>query len=105
MPSTLKKKSFRSLLNSLVFLAVFSLASLEPCWAWVNQGFETGNLTGWLVNYGNAETPPSAAAVIVPGAAPFTNGALNMVHSGNYACQLFSASGAINPHADFAQIV
>ncbi len=87
----------------LIIFAAFSLGSFESCWAWVNQGFETGNLTGWLVSYGNSVLPPSTASAVLQGPAPNTNGGLTMVHSGTYACQLFSSSGDSN-HLDFAQI-
>src|SRR5258708_31381765 len=67
-------------------------------WAWINPGFEAGNLTGWTVTYG-LDSP--LAQVVIPGAAPDTNGTicvapaicLNQVHNGNYAAQLYSGLG------------
>jgi len=100
MISIFTTKLSRNLTVLLIFMAFLSLGSFEPCRAWVNQGFETGNIAGWTATFGLGLP---TASVVAPGPALFTNNGLNMVHSGNYACQLFSSSGDSN-HLDWARI-
>src|SRR5258708_7063871 len=93
-------------LHSLTFLA-----GVNAAFAWVNPGFETGTLTGWTATTGtgpNIVCAPPSASVVAPGIALDSNGpsapaGLNMVHTGNFAAQLFSARGDDN-HQDWARI-
>src|SRR5579871_6195069 len=99
----------------------FLLAALAPAsvLAWVNPGFEAGNLTGWTTSSGNAGSlacgNPTVSVVstttlqaALPGISPDstgpnTPGGLPMVQSGTYAVQLFSSHGDPN-YEDYARI-
>lgn len=76
-------------------------------WAWINPGFETGDLTGWDVSFrAFATLPPSkyypSATIATPGIATYSGG-LNAVHSGGYSGMLYS--GYSEPdHWDYARI-
>lgn len=112
------QKRFLSL--PLFFILVAGWSSLPAsALAWVNPGFETGNLTGWTTSTGSAGGlacgNPTASVVstttlqsALPGISPDsigpnTPGGLPMVQSGNYAVQLFSSHGDSN-FEDFARI-
>src|SRR5579862_9179621 len=91
------------------FRLFFLLCVLTPTsvFAWVNPGFETGNLTGWTTSSGSGGGlvcgPPIVNTVstatlqtTIPGISPDTigpntPGGMPMVHTGTYAAQLFSA--------------
>jgi len=99
----------------------FLFAAFIPTFvlAWVNPGFETGNLTGWTASSGNAGSlacgNPTVSVVstttlqaALPGISPDstgpnTPGGLPMVQSGNYAVQLFSSHGDPN-YEDYARV-
>ena len=88
-----------------VAIACFSLSTVAH--AWVNAGFEAGNLTGWTVAT-SAVTSSTwflpMAVTVTPAEAPFTNGSeLNDVHGGNYAAFVFSGDGD-SSHGDWATI-
>ncbi len=90
---------------------LFTASGFSSAQAWVNPGFETGNLTGWttaIASGPNVVCAPPSVTVVPVGVAPDSAGplapaGLNQVHTGNYAAQLFSARGD-NNHADWAQI-
>ena len=87
---------------------LFIFAETPGAWAWVNPGFETGNLTGWTATTGNggglAAGCGNPAVTVVPvGTAPDSAGGLPVVHSGNYAVQLYSSRGDDN-HLDWARV-
>jgi len=94
---------------SFVFAFLLFSVPVQTSWAWVNSGFETGDLTGWTVTPGG--NIPGTVSVVVPGAAANTQGTicvapaicLNQVHGGSFACELYSSYGDLN-HSDFAQI-
>jgi hypothetical protein len=59
--------------------------------AFVNGGFETGDLSGWTVLSGTGVA--QAVVAVPPGPAPNTNGNLNRVDQGNFAAELYSGTG------------
>jgi hypothetical protein len=83
-------------------ITVLYLISANPAHAAfiTNGDFEDGTLSGWTVTLGGYG---STALAKVPGPAPSSNNALNMVHYGNYAAQLYSSSGSSN-HTNLARI-
>jgi hypothetical protein len=97
--------------------SVWSTLSLvmvcAPARAWVNQGFETGDMSGWTVtlNSGVSAITLPTNQVVAPGVAPDTNGTLcpapsiclNQVRNGNFAAQIFSGNGDTN-HGDWSRI-
>ncbi len=96
------------LARTLFLAALFILGGTRSSWAWVNPGFETGNLTGWTATTGNggglATGCGNPAVTVVPvGTAPNSAGGLPVVHSGNYAVQLYSSRGDDN-HLDWARV-
>ncbi len=96
------------LARTLFLAALFILGGTRSAGAWVNPGFETGNLTGWTATTGNggglAAGCGNPAVTVVPvGTAPNTAGGLSVVHSGNYAVQLYSSRGD-NNHLDWARV-
>ncbi len=60
------------------WLALSLVLVCAPARAWVNQGFETGDMTGWTVtlNSGLAVLALPTTQVVAPGVAPDTNGTL-----------------------------
>ena len=98
-------------LESLLVLTVFVPATGTE--AWVNPGFESGNLTGWTVNTfsGPAVVYSPYALTVTPGAAPHTQGTLcvapaiclDQVHGGGFSASLDSGRGDAN-HGDSASI-
>ncbi|HJT25312.1 MAG TPA: DUF11 domain-containing protein, partial [bacterium] len=98
-------------LRVFLWLMGFCIVGAPAARAWVNPGFETGNLTGWTTTTGsgpNLACGPPTVTVVPNGPAPdsigpLTPAGLNQVHTGNYAAQIFSSRGD-NNHADWAQI-
>ena len=93
-PEVVLKKAALMLLPAIAMFHAYCHASI------VNGDFEAGNLSGWT-----ATTDPSGYAsvsLVFPWTAVYTS-TLNMVHSGNYAAQLYSGSG-LTGHGNWARI-
>jgi hypothetical protein len=82
---------------------VLSILLFTPVssYALVNGDFETGDLSGWTVSLSLYGGP--SVSIVSPGTALWTNGGLNMVHSGKYAAMLYSGVND-SYHADWARI-
>jgi hypothetical protein len=91
-----------------ILLAVWAALAARRGLAFVNPGFETGNLTGWTSSGTGAN--PGAVNVVGPGcanSATYTNGSLSCVHAGNFAAELYSSAGPTagdTGHADSAHL-
>jgi hypothetical protein len=80
-----------SLRPVILFLCFLWLASSAP--AFTNGGFETGDTTGWVIDYGYGSAVSPTVNVLGPGFAPNTNNNLSRVDSGSWSCELYSGLG------------
>jgi hypothetical protein len=84
------------------FLFLCLCVGASPVFAFTNGGFETGDTTGWVIDYGYGASLSPTVNVVGPGFAPNTNNNLQQVDSGNWSCELFSGAGGLG--TTFARI-
>lgn len=112
-PRSASGSGVKKALTTFLLAAVLCLFAAGKARAWVNPGFEAGNLGGWTTatgNAGNLVCGNPTITVVNRGSGPAPNSVspgtpagLSEVQSGTYAVQLFSSMGD-DAFADWSQV-